>query len=1041
MAADEKSATLSLGRRLEILLSQGREGIQVLRVDLDARTEVLAPEALRIPGAEILHARLEGTGQEDCLFPFSAWLPAAYESLDDQARGKFWKKVSPYIRQEAGLKSWLEGRDSPRWDDLLRSREEIHFERRLLWQTLWRMISLLMERKAGIILLEGLEKGDPDFFGFLEAGLEYPGPLPLIALLFTGTLAALNPRTQTHYRTFFDALERQDRIVHVLLEAPKRPLGKTAVLLNTTQGRKLPEVLLRRRLFLGMEGSFQIPAAQPAEVRELALRYKGMLELMGDRSNEALASLQAALAVQRQGGRSLWETLLLIALAHHRKNDRPQAEKYFQRAQRLEPRHPEQRVAEFSQALNLMIHESRWENPDVREEMFQEFRSLKENPDSPYTGMVYSTLSYYRALMARDGLEAAQKEALVQLEVFRNQGSLFQESKLLHMLGYLHQTTDPKKAVDYFDRGIQLRKKLGSVDGLIKAYNGVGYFCFSQGDHQKSLDYFQGALELLENTEDFIEISLTLFNVSLTYFMGGSFSAALEILQRILEVMDNLKIRSLPWHSRQKLYCLAGTASLYLGWKSLALDYWEKGRLGDQAQEALPAQNLLKARILDLTEEPHNPEKDLEEALVWSRQHYQGVFAGHIQLERIIIARRAGNAALVRERITEAESMIPSLPLDGQRLLFDHIKAGGSFEDFVPRRTLDPRLRSLSLNIVIQAKREASSFALTRSLGEMSFLKSFQEKVHRDRKEEENLKAAWDLFKKEFPLEGLAVLEGEKEQKVLYSRPQKLGREIGMTWSDLWPEGSRSGLRHWYSTKALTVAYPFKAASGKKTWCQLQLTPDRISPEEDLGALQLALAHLDTTLGLCRAQEELNRRITVDHLTGALTRAEFMRLAELERRRCLRYGKKGQVQGFALLYLDLDNFKTVNDTLGHPEGDRLLQIFTQVIKDCLRDLDLVGRIGGDEFLILLPETPATGAEVVGRRILNYFKEKKPFDKVIMGRKGSRLPAGKEPGCSIGAAVFDPGGADLLVDVVQRADQALYTSKQNGKGCFTLGKEL
>ncbi len=126
--------------------------------------------------------------------------------------------------------------------------------------------------------------------------------------------------------------------------------------------------------------------------------------------------------------------------------------------------------------------------------------------------------------------------------------------------------------------------------------------------------------------------------------------------------------------------------------------------------------------------------------------------------------------------------------------------------------------------------------------------------------------------------------------------------------------------------------------------------------------------------------------------------------------------------------LDLDNFKEINDTNGHDTGDRILSRLVALLGDVLRTSDLLGRSGGDEFLILAPETDAVEARMLAEKLL------------VAVREGLRDPLAGQVSVSIGAATLLNGdGPD---DLVKRADQALYRAKQYGRNRFEVdGRSL
>jgi diguanylate cyclase (GGDEF)-like protein len=131
---------------------------------------------------------------------------------------------------------------------------------------------------------------------------------------------------------------------------------------------------------------------------------------------------------------------------------------------------------------------------------------------------------------------------------------------------------------------------------------------------------------------------------------------------------------------------------------------------------------------------------------------------------------------------------------------------------------------------------------------------------------------------------------------------------------------------------------------------------------------------------------------------------------------------RGDESEVAVLMLDLDDFKLVNDTHGHPAGDEALRVLTGVLHATCRSADIVGRYGGDEFLVILPATTADRAHVIGARIRDAVSSRR-----------LRLPSGAAVPlrASIGIATYPADGATAS-DLIQRADAALYHSKRHGR---------
>ena len=157
-----------------------------------------------------------------------------------------------------------------------------------------------------------------------------------------------------------------------------------------------------------------------------------------------------------------------------------------------------------------------------------------------------------------------------------------------------------------------------------------------------------------------------------------------------------------------------------------------------------------------------------------------------------------------------------------------------------------------------------------------------------------------------------------------------------------------------------------------------------------------------------RLREELERAAAHDSLTDAYTRRYMKEALQRELSRCLRHKRQ-----MALLLIDIDHFKKVNDSLGHLEGDRVLTEFAANIKALLRGADLLGRFGGEEFVVLLPETTLAVATAVAERVR------------------SAMSSWGGPTVSVGVTSSRTNG-DSVDALLSRADAAMYRAKSKGR---------
>ena len=167
-----------------------------------------------------------------------------------------------------------------------------------------------------------------------------------------------------------------------------------------------------------------------------------------------------------------------------------------------------------------------------------------------------------------------------------------------------------------------------------------------------------------------------------------------------------------------------------------------------------------------------------------------------------------------------------------------------------------------------------------------------------------------------------------------------------------------------------------------------------------------------------RLENQLQEIADRDALTGLFSRRRFQEELDREVSRARRHGRPG-----ALLLLDLDGFKQVNDTLGHAAGDELLTRIGEALRSILRDSDVLARIGGDEFALILPDTDVAAARVVGEKLVEAVRA-----------SGSVSAGGRSAGVTVSVGITPvSGGPELdVAKLLIESDLAMYHAKESGK---------
>ncbi len=192
-------------------------------------------------------------------------------------------------------------------------------------------------------------------------------------------------------------------------------------------------------------------------------------------------------------------------------------------------------------------------------------------------------------------------------------------------------------------------------------------------------------------------------------------------------------------------------------------------------------------------------------------------------------------------------------------------------------------------------------------------------------------------------------------------------------------------------------------------WMRTSYVPDFDASGDVIGLYTVTIDVHDLTV----AREQLQRSVERDAVTGAYSRRTVMDRLEAAVAR-------SHEEPAALFFIDLDGFKAVNDALGHREGDSLLAGVAAALQTAVRADDAVGRVGGDEFLVLARVRDDAGAQALAEHMLDAVR-----------RGGAALPGGRAISASIGYAIA-PTDADRPLKLLQLADEAMYAAKRLGK---------
>jgi diguanylate cyclase (GGDEF)-like protein/PAS domain S-box-containing protein len=324
---------------------------------------------------------------------------------------------------------------------------------------------------------------------------------------------------------------------------------------------------------------------------------------------------------------------------------------------------------------------------------------------------------------------------------------------------------------------------------------------------------------------------------------------------------------------------------------------------------------------------------------------------------------------------------------------------------------------------------EKTKRELDRKIHELEISKNKLEGEITERKQvEEALKESEERFRTVLQTAVDAVISADSSSKIIswnrgaqtifgYGEKEVLGKQLTILMPERYREAQRKGMEQSSLTGEARVIEKTVCLHGlRKDGSEFPLELSLSSWEAGKGKFYTGIIRDITERR--QMEKELQKLASTDGLTKAYNRAKYNEIIEREMERAKRYNSF-----LCMIILDVDHFKRVNDTYGHVVGDHVLKNVVDVIKENMRQTDYIVRWGGEEFVLVAPETDLEGAKVLVERVRKAVEGYK-FDKV------GRVTV------SLGIAQFKEN--DTKDGLIKRADNAMYKAKTGGRNRFEVG---
>ncbi|MBN2659508.1 MAG: GGDEF domain-containing protein [Spirochaetales bacterium] len=638
-------------------------------------------------------------------------------------------------------------------------------------------------------------------------------------------------------------------------------------------------------------------------------------------------------------------------------------------------------------------------------------------------------------LYRKDTIFECQNRATTLAEELGNE---FRLAALYHTksLYYLWQRSEKGFviALDLLKKSEKIRVRLNHKRELVNLYNGRGFLYYQYGDYHSAIMEFENAVNLIDELNDDIEMSLSLFNIARTYFTTGMFEEAAFILEGILLQLEILGENTIPLQSPLEIYAIE------LITNSFSANRFKGEELKVKLQSAWSSSE---------------KKRDIE---VYLYNWAMGVIS--FSLDDRDQAERNLKKALALGRNAVSNSMIPSyypallnyclsLSLFNEEEKTAFREEGKAFlaqkqKPYFPsfygeegNETVLPLIKIDIDQILLKTRKNQEINRLHKRIKNIDFLNSFFSLVSESESRTELFSRAFSVLENHFMITDPVFIRkedttwvriGGKEdwfQEVMETR--KLGKILMKRKNTIiLPDftGKQSYLVGMPGLKDRNVDRAFLARiPGNQYRSFTDLVP----------IFEMALKSLFQANRRIQAMDDLSLMAHTDSLTGLYNRKAFWNEIAMELERHQRHENSG-IPCLTIIYLDLDNFKFYNDTYGHQAGDRVLQQFASLMKMHFRLTDIISRFGGDEFVIMLPETSEEQAEQIIVRLLQIFRTDF-LEELHSSLSLKEIPEDKFLSCSIGIGEYSGERNQPFDAFMAQVDSLMYEMKKAGKNGY------
>jgi diguanylate cyclase (GGDEF)-like protein len=668
---------------------------------------------------------------------------------------------------------------------------------------------------------------------------------------------------------------------------------------------------------------------------------------------------------------------------------------------------------------------------------------------------IYCLRNFYTYLRSAEPVNAEKVLAVTRsgLELARRTGHRQGVAAIYHSKGILYSYEGRHQAVlRCFGISEKLRMELGEAMEIVRMHNGIGYFHFLAEQYSSALEHLGKAYTAVRRDVDMNELVMTLHNFAKLYVCTRRYQDALQVLEHLVRICRIRQVTHFPFHNLFDVFSLKGFCHLKLGEPARAQQCFDrmKGLAFEPSLSGKFLQILLQGALYAATNRLAEAQKTFESApdALGKAVEIDTYLLPLCYLELLNVHSRQSNWKACETVADAGLKFCGTRELPQSSAFFRHaqqvIRDKKSFySDGLPPVSVN--VVTLQLDELVRLLHQENKLKLAhhrlREVQLVSRLQSLPERVDSPRTlADETLKLICASISELTGRIHIKEVEGWKLWCEIGHLPdvdriedylQRLEQAPQLFIDTELNVKENAGRRARFNSFICLPIMDEDEVMGVMILSLLD--SNRFFEQQDQETFQLLVTQFGSQLQRLKQRERLVRMSTTDVLTGLFNRQAMQ--ARLEQELQLMH-RVQEIKSCSLAYIDLDNFKSVNDTLGHAVGDKVLKAFSKLLLGSLRHGDVAARWGGDEFVVLLPDTEAEQAKLAAERFMENIAKRQNFKRELAEWAGPfLLPYLAKLGCSIGVAACRSDQLEGVTEerLLLQADKALYMAKEAGKG--------